>query len=63
MVTRNDFAVIAIQNVFWGGGGGGVGGVKKRGKCVRQEMERTKESLCACVHLHLCVYMGGCVFM
>ena len=61
MVTRNDFAVIAIQNVW----GVGVGGVKKRGKCVRQEMERTGEFVCMCayVHMHLCVYMGGCVLM
>ena len=58
MVTRNDFAVIAIQNVW----GEGVGGVKKRGKCVRQEMERTGESLCACVHVCMCAYALVCLY-
>ena len=27
------------------------------------EIERTRESLCACVHVCLCVCMRGCVFM
>ena len=61
MVTRNDFAVIAIQNV-WGEGVGVGGGSEEKGEVCKTGDGKDRR---VCVHVCMCtcvsIWVGVCL--
>ena len=59
MVTRNDFAVIAIQNV-WGEGVGVGGGSEEKGEVCKTG---DGKFVCMCACALVCLYGWVCVYV